>query len=76
MFEKSKPKIIHDGRAGCIQYGGYSYGIEHIDGGHFCIHFPSGNSHQHLQEHLDVLRELAKSKEPKWYVENKSKNYK
>lgn len=76
MFRKINPKIIHEGRGGHIEYDGYNYDIEHIDGGHFSIHFPSGNNHNNLQEHLDVLKELADSKEPKWYVENKSNNYK
>ena len=69
-------KIVYEGRAGHLDYDDCSYEIEHINEGHFCIHFPSGNRHSKLQQHLNVLKDYAESRVPKWYVENSSRNYK
>jgi hypothetical protein len=68
--------VTHQGRGGFVEYQGYKYGIEHINEGHFCISFPSGNSHKDLQAHLDFLTAFAESRNPKWYVENRSRKYK
>ena len=68
-------KVIHLGRGGHIEHENSKYEIESVNDGHFCIHFPSGQRHKNLQKHLNELREFAESKEPKWYVENRSRKY-
>ena len=66
-------KTVHEGRGGYVLYKGARYNIDHIEAGHFSIHFPSGNCRPDLQEHLVVLTKFAESKDPPWYVENNSK---
>ena len=67
---------VHEGRGGYIEYRGSRYDIDLVGPGHFSIHFPSGNKHNNLQEHLDVLKEFAENKKPKWHVGNNSRKYK
>jgi hypothetical protein len=59
------------GRSGYISIDGTKYGIEHIDSGHFAIHFPS-TGQAAIQAHLDALHSYATLQVPKWYVENRS----
>ena len=61
-------KVVHHGRGGYVEYQGFQYTIDHVAEGCFCVHFPSGNSHKHLDVHLNVLRAFADNREPKWYV--------
>ncbi len=68
-------KLVHNGRSGYVEYAGQQYVIEQVGAGHFCIHFPSGNRHNKLQQHLDALRTFARAQTPEWYVENSSRNY-
>jgi hypothetical protein len=69
-------KVVHEGRGGYVEYQGYKYYIELVGAGHFCIGFPSGNRHKYMQQHLDLLKEYAQSREPAWYVENRCRKYK
>lgn len=62
-------KVIHQGRGGYIELEYQRYQIEHIEAGHFCIHFPSGNR-THPARHLAALIEFAKAQDPEWHVEN------
>lgn len=57
-------------------YKGSKYIIEHVGGGCFSIHFPSGNKHGEILAHLDVLLSFAESRDPKWFVENSARSYK
>lgn len=59
------------GRAGYISVDGTKYEIEHIERGHFAIHFP-GAGRTASQAHLDALHTYATRQVPRWYVENKS----
>ena len=68
-------KAVHIGRGGYVLFETYQYNIDLVGPGHFCIHFPSGNQHADLQRHLDILKEYADLKDPKWYVGNSSKKY-
>lgn len=58
-----------------MEYEGKRYPIEMFAGGHFSIGFPAGHRHSRLQEHLDALKEFASSRQPEWFVENRSKKY-
>ncbi len=68
-------KIVHQGRGGYLEFDGCRYGIEHVEGGSFAIFFPDGNRHGNLQDHLEKLHAFAEGNSPKWFVENRSKNY-
>jgi hypothetical protein len=61
-------RIVHQGRGGYIELDGCRYAIEHIQAGHFCIHFHN-SLFQKRHEHLAQLTEFAQAQEPKWYVE-------
>ena len=69
-------KIVHQFTGGYLEYDGERYPIEAIEAGTFAIHFPAGKTHGKLQEHLNMLTKYAKSREPIWYVENRSRKYK
>jgi hypothetical protein len=69
-------KVVHKGRGGYVEYEGKKYFIELANNGSFYISFPSGNRHSKLQLHLKILTKFAASKNPKWHVENRTKNYK
>ncbi len=59
------------GRGGYISVDGTKYFIEHIEQGHFAIHFP-GDFQVASQSHLDALQSYAMRQVPRWYVENHS----
>jgi len=61
-------KTVHEGRGGYVELGGVRYTIDHVEGGVFCIHFPSGNKHPDPAAHRDALIAFAKSHDPKWYL--------
>jgi hypothetical protein len=63
--------VEHLGRGGYISVDGTKYFIEHIEQGHFAIHFPGGVQVAH-QSHLDALQSYAGRQVPRWYVENRS----
>ena len=66
--------VHHEGRGGYVTIEGFDYGIEMCGSG-FVIFFPGGNRHTRMQIHLDALRAYAKTKDPEWCVENRSRNY-
>ena len=68
-----QPTVVVEflGRAGYISIDGTKYEIEHIERGHFAIHFP-GMGRTASQAHLDALHSYATRQVPKWYVENSS----
>jgi hypothetical protein len=65
--------IVHEGRGGFIAIDTCRYPIEHIEGGHFCIHFPAGQRHRHRDTHLLALESLVREEAPKWQFANRSK---
>ena len=58
-----------------MEIEGRRYAIEHIDAGRFCIHFPDGNRHARLGQHLQVLMALQAREPTRWHVENRSRKY-
>lgn len=65
-------KIVHEGRGGYIEVGGFRYGIELFDGGKFAIHFPCGNRSVKRFDHLRALNALCRN-DPTWAIENHSR---
>ena len=61
-------KVVHEGRGGYVELDGFRYTIDHVEGGVFCIQFPSGNKHTRLALHRVELTVFAESRDPKWYV--------
>ena len=64
--------IVHEGRGGYIDMDGCRYPIEHIEGGRFCIHFPSGQRHAHRDAHLLALQQRVLAEPEKWALEDRS----
>ena len=67
--------VVHEGRGGRVEIEERRYAIEHINGGRFCIHFPDGNRHARLGQHLQALMALQASEPTRWHVENRSRKY-
>jgi len=65
--------IVHEGRGGYIDIEGCRYPIEHIEGGRFCIHFPSGHRHARRDAHLLALQQRVLADPEKWAIEDRSK---
>jgi len=65
--------VVHQGRGGYIDIDGYRYPIEHIEGGRFCIHFPSGHRHARRDAHLLALQQQVLADPEKWALEDRSK---
>lgn len=61
-------EVLHEGRGGHIAIGGYRYAIEHVEGGHFCIHFPGGQRHAQLAAHRALLYALVERETGKWFI--------
>jgi hypothetical protein len=62
-----KVKVIHQGRGGYVEYKNQKFSIEHVNEGHFCIHFQKNESQ--TSKCLAELKKFADSQVPKWYVE-------
>ena len=63
-------RIVHEGRGGHVEIEGCRYAIEMLEGGRFCIHFPSGQRHPQRALHRAVLAQLAQARQPPWWVED------
>jgi hypothetical protein len=74
--ETSRPNVVHQGRGGYVEIDGKQYAIEMFPGGQFCIHFPCGHHHSKLKDHLVALMTLAESKNPKWFIDSRTKLFK
>lgn len=57
--------VVHEGRGGYVEIRGRRYVIEHVEGGRFCIHFPSGRR----ASDLEALEVLCASEPEKWWIE-------
>jgi hypothetical protein len=66
-------RVVHEGRGGYIEIEDKRYVIEHVEGGRFCVHFPSGHRHAQLEEHLEALRQLVREEPTKWAIEDRSR---
>jgi ribosomal protein S18 acetylase RimI-like enzyme len=62
-------KVVYQGRGGFVELEDCRYDIEHVDAGHFCIHFRSSICFEKRHEHLAQLMEFAQTRQPQWYVE-------
>lgn len=62
-------RIVHEGRGGYIELDDRKYPIEHIQGGHFAIHYVAGK-HPNA-EHLAALQRLAQTEPEKWALETR-----
>ena len=62
-------RIVHEGRGGYIELGGHRYLIEHVEGGRFFIHYPSGNRSPSRDGHLATLEALCAAEPEKWRIE-------
>jgi len=67
-------KIVHEGRGGYIEIGGHRYVIEHVEGGRFCIHFPSGNRTRAREVHLIALQALCNAEPDSWALERRHRS--
>jgi len=61
--------IVHDGRGGYVEVDGRRYAIEHVGGGRFCIHFPSGHRTRNRALDVDALEGLCDREPEKWSIE-------
>jgi len=66
-------RIVHEGRGGHIELDGRRYAIEHVEGGRFCIHFPSGNRHAHRARDRGALERLVRDDPTKWTIDDRSR---
>lgn len=66
-------RIVHEGRGGYIELDGRRYAIEHVEGGRFCIHFPSGNRHAHRARDRELLAKLARDEPETWAIDDRSR---
>lgn len=60
-------RIVHEGRGGYIELDDRRYPIEHIEGGHFSIHYTAGR--HPVAEHLTALQRLVDTEPEKWALE-------
>lgn len=65
--------IVHEGRGGYIEIDTHRYVIEHIEGGKFSIHFPSGNRSRHRDRHLQLLTQLCEDAPATWRIERRDR---
>lgn len=56
--------IVHQGRGGYIELDDRRYPIEHVEGGHFSIHYVAGKNP--IAEHLAALQRLVDAEPGKW----------
>jgi hypothetical protein len=61
--------VVHEGRGGYVEVDGRRYVIEHVEGGHFCIHFPSGHRTRKRGSDLEALEALCRSEPEKWSID-------
>lgn len=66
-------RIVHQGRGGYVDIDGRRYAIEHVEGGRFCIHFPSGNRHAGRAADLALLATLVRDDPTKWAIDDRSR---
>jgi hypothetical protein len=62
-------RIVHEGRGGYIELDDRRYPIEHVEGGHFTIHYIAGK--HSVAEHLAALERLVDAEPDKWALETK-----
>jgi predicted Zn-ribbon and HTH transcriptional regulator len=60
-------RIVHEGRGGYIELDERKYPIEHVEGGHFSIHYVAGKHPN--PEHLAALKQLVLEHPEKWAIE-------
>ena len=61
--------VVHEGRGGYVEVDGRRYLIEHVEGGHFDIHVPSGHRTKKRASDLEALEALCRSEPEKWSIE-------
>jgi hypothetical protein len=61
--------VVHEGRGGYVEVDGRRYVIEHVEGGHFCIHVTSGRRTRQRASDLEALEALRKSEPEKWSID-------
>lgn len=66
-------RIVHEGRGGYIEIDGKRYVIEHVEGGRFCIHYPSGHRHANRGAHLHALLRLVAEEPTKWEIDDRTR---
>lgn len=66
---ESEVTIVHEGRGGYVEVGGRRYALEHVEGGRFLIHFPSGNRTSARASDLEALEALCRAEPARWRIE-------
>jgi len=66
-------RIVHEGRGGYIEIDGKRYVIELVEGGRFCIHYPSGHRHAKRGAHLEALRQLVRDEPTRWAIDDRTR---
>ena len=66
-------KVVHEGRGGYVEVDGRRYDIEHVEGGRFCIHFPSGHRTRKRASDLEALEALCRSEPEMWSIERRDR---
>jgi len=66
-------RIVHEGRGGYVEIEGRRYVIEHVEGGRFCIHFPSGHRHAARRTDLVALRRLVRDHPATWTIDDRTR---
>lgn len=66
-------RIVHEGRGGYIELGDKRYVIEHVEGGRFAIHFPSGHRHAGRAADLKALRRLVREQPATWALDDRTR---
>jgi hypothetical protein len=61
--------VVHEGRGGYVEVDGRRYVIEHVQGGRFCIHVPSGRRTRERASDLEALEALCRSESEKWSID-------
>lgn len=65
-------RIVYEGRGGYIEIDGKRYIIEHVEGGRFCIHYPSGHRHAKRGADLEQLLRLVRDEPAKWTIDDRT----
>jgi hypothetical protein len=66
-------RIVHEGRSGYIEIEGRRYVIEHVEGGRFCVYFPSNNRRALRAGDLAMIEQLVRDEPAKWSIEHRSR---
>jgi len=68
-------RVVHEGRGGYLEIEGVRYPIEHVEGGRFAIHLPSGKRPARFAEHLAALERFVAADQSRWAIDRAQRRY-